>query len=681
MERSARKWFVYEIVLVLVIMVCACLPMNVGADPGTITVPDDYPTIQEAIDAASPGDTVYVSAGAYFENVTIAKELTLQGKEKDTTIINGSGGANVILITANGVTVKDLTVTNTASTSDGVRIDYANDCVIENINAHNNNIGIYLSDANSCWIKNSHVANNQLGIYTMRGAYNEYSHNYIYNNPHNGLQLADSGRYGSNWVHDNELIENAFTPGTDETAAIFLWGSGSMNNVIENNFCDRNKQGIHFRAYGISGNIIRGNIFRNSTECAVKYTHSAGPDIFYHNNFINNTSDRSGSPLSPNTWDDGYPSGGNYWDTYAGTDIYNGPAQDTPGADGIGDTAYSFGGWGTDNYPLMAPWNHPPVADAGGPYEANEGSEITFDASGSRDPDEDELQYRWDFENDGIWDTDYSSDPMVTVPYYNDLVGEIAVEVFDGELTDTATASITIHNVAPIVSLIGVTQPNPGFILPGDLLGFTGSYTDPGTLDTHSITWNFGDGTTSTSTMTPLHPYSAPGHYTVTLTVMDNDGGLGSDTIALTVDTPESAVGGISENLEVLEVPADAPAWVSNQYDLALHYLQSAQDNLDSGQTPAALRDLASVVTRLSVLGDQIDGAGDIIDQIITVVDKLVTERLEEAIQDANTFPERIILRIGNSMLNRARGIAGMDRDRNAMALYNVAYTLLNRIR
>ena len=257
----------------------------------------------------------------------------------------------------------------------------------------------------------------------------------------------------------------------------------------------------------------------------------------------------------------------------------------------------------------------------------------------------------------------------------------MAVEVSDGELTSIATASITIHNVAPTVSLIGITQPNPGFILPGDPLGFTGSYMDPGTLDTHAITWDFGDGTTSTGTTTALHTYSAPGDYTITLTVEDNDGGLGSDTMQLTVDTPESAVGGISENLEHVEVPADAPDWVGNQYDMAMNSLQAAQDTIASGQTSEALSDLASAVRRLSRLQDQIDGADEIIDQIITLTDTIVTERLEEAIQDANTFPERIFLRIGNSMLNRAQGMAGMDRDRSAMALYSVTYRLLDRIR
>lgn len=592
MERLARKWFVSGMCFLFVMMICACLPMDASADPGTITVPDDYSTIQGAVNAASPGDTVYVSAGTYVENVNIAKELTLEGEERGTTIIDGGGGANVILVAANGVTVKNLTVTSSGST-DGVMINYANDCVIENINAHNNNIGIYLSDANRCWIKNSHVANNQLGIFTIRGSQNEYSHNYISNNPHNGIQLADTGEHGSNWVHDNKLNENGFS-GTDTTAAIFLWGSGSRNNVIENNFCDKNKQGIHFRGWGISGNIIRGNTFQNSTECGVKYTAWAGPDIFYHNNFINNTSDLSGPPLSPNTWDDGYPSGGNYWDTYTGTDDFNGSAQDIPGADGIGDTAYSFGGWGTDNYPLMAPWslNNPPVADAGGPYEADEGSEITFDASGSSDPDEDELQYRWDFHNDGTWDTDWSADPTATHTWDDDYEGTVMVEVSDGEETDTHTATVTVHNVAPTASIDDVVQPFDDFILPNDELEFYGSFTDPGSDDVHAIEWDFGDGTIVTGTLTPTHSYADHGIYTVALTITDDDGGIGISSVEIEVKSPAGASEVIIESIEEMDLQRGTENSLVSK-------LESAIESMDKGNDNAAENKLNALINQV----------------------------------------------------------------------------------
>jgi hypothetical protein len=60
---------------------------------------------------------------------------------------------------------------------------------------------------------------------------------------------------------------------------------------------------------------------------------------------------------SINVWDDGYPSGGNYWSDYDATDFYSGPYQNETGRDGIGDTAYVIDENNQDNYPLVKPWS------------------------------------------------------------------------------------------------------------------------------------------------------------------------------------------------------------------------------------------------------------------------------------------------------------------------------------
>jgi hypothetical protein len=53
-------------------------------------------------------------------------------------------------------------------------------------------------------------------------------------------------------------------------------------------------------------------------------------------------------------WDDGYPSGGNYWSDYAGADAFSGPDQDVPGSDNIGDTPYQISTGESDRYPHMS---------------------------------------------------------------------------------------------------------------------------------------------------------------------------------------------------------------------------------------------------------------------------------------------------------------------------------------
>jgi hypothetical protein len=79
--------------------------------------------------------------------------------------------------------------------------------------------------------------------------------------------------------------------------------------------------------------------------------------VIYHNNFVGNTIQASVDSASvSNAWDNGYPSGGNYWSDYNGTDLYNGPYQNVTGSDGIGDTTYSIDANNTDHYPLMYLW-------------------------------------------------------------------------------------------------------------------------------------------------------------------------------------------------------------------------------------------------------------------------------------------------------------------------------------
>jgi hypothetical protein len=84
----------------------------------------------------------------------------------------------------------------------------------------------------------------------------------------------------------------------------------------------------------------------------------------YHNNLINNT--QNAYDECSDTWDNGYPSGGNFWSDYTGVDEYSGPEQDIPGSDGIGDTPYIIQGYygpnEIDRYPLMNPSDRtPPV--------------------------------------------------------------------------------------------------------------------------------------------------------------------------------------------------------------------------------------------------------------------------------------------------------------------------------
>lgn len=87
---------------------------------GTRTVPDDYPTIQAAVDAAEPGDMILIAPGVYREEVQVSTPgLTLRGAERDQVIIDGEFvRPNGIIVFADGVAVENLTLRN--ATENGV---------------------------------------------------------------------------------------------------------------------------------------------------------------------------------------------------------------------------------------------------------------------------------------------------------------------------------------------------------------------------------------------------------------------------------------------------------------------------------------------------------------------------------------------------------------------------------
>jgi VCBS repeat-containing protein len=89
----------------------------------------------------------------------------------------------------------------------------------------------------------------------------------------------------------------------------------------------------------------------------------------------------------------------------------------------------------------------------------------------------------------------------------------------------------TVMNVAPEV------YAGPDQVVKINVsVSFSGVITDPGVLDTHTVEWDFGDGVTATGSLLPSHVYTRTGDFTVTLTVTDDDGGVGQDTLVVTVD-------------------------------------------------------------------------------------------------------------------------------------------------
>ncbi|MCK4456501.1 MAG: hypothetical protein KAW39_02040 [Thermoplasmata archaeon] len=208
--------------------------------------------------------------------------------------------------------------------------------------------------------------------------------------------------------------------------------------------------------------------------------------------------------------------------------------------------------------------NKPPVANAGGPYEAEEGSDILLDASGSSDPNGDPLKYRWDLDDDGTWDTSWSSSPKVTMscgdgPYNTDVI----VEVSDGEMSGTATILYLCFNVAPTIDAITV---QPSTVEEGQSFTVHVTFYDPGWLDTHTATIDWNDGQTSapavneenqkpdaTGDFSDSHIYGDDFSLGIRITVVDDDGGSDTVDVPLVVQNVDPTVGNFAYSVTVLE--------------------------------------------------------------------------------------------------------------------------------
>jgi hypothetical protein len=198
--------------------------------------------------------------------------------------------------------------------------------------------------------------------------------------------------------------------------------------------------------------------------------------------------------------------------------------------------------------------NQPPTADAGGPYSVAEGSTVVLDGAGSSDPDGDVLTYDWDLDGDGVFD-DYTGPDPVFGPKDDNGSFTVSVQVTDpsGE-SDVDSAIVNVANVAPSVAAGADQTVNEGEpLLPSDA-----SFSDPGILDTHTATVNWGNGTpaevavvSENSVSLGSHTYADNGAYTVTVTVTDDDGGIGSDTLTVIVNNVAPSVA--ADNASVSE--------------------------------------------------------------------------------------------------------------------------------
>lgn len=249
-----------------------------------------------------------------------------------------------IVVEKDNIVIDGASHTLQGSGGDGFWLWERTGITIRNLEIKGFQYGI-VAKCSDCQFTGNVIVGNAVGI-NLQGTENSVSENTIDESQYNGITVQpDSSR--------NNIAGNTVT-GSGETGIDVLGGTSS-NTLSANTISASGRAGISL--WNTVYNTVVYNEIKNNA-AGIEIGMNAEGNTIFHNNFTGNTKQVLIDPNPPlaNTWDDGYPSGGNWWSDYIGADAYHGVSQDIAGSDGIGDTPYAIDENNTDNYPLMRPW-------------------------------------------------------------------------------------------------------------------------------------------------------------------------------------------------------------------------------------------------------------------------------------------------------------------------------------
>jgi len=274
---------------------------------GTIYIRSDGSV--EGTDKIQQDGNVYTFTDDIFDPIVV---------QRDNIVVDGAG--YLLQGVGGGMGIHGIT---------GVSIDDRSNVTVKNIQMKNFFYSIRLRNSSNNTIYGNKIIENHFGIDVSDSSFNIISGNTLTSNN------ASINIYHSAY---NVVSGNTITNNNDYTISI----SGSFNIISGNTLTSNNAFCIYL--HGSSNNTIFGNNITNNERGITSYESSG--NMISHNNLINNQKYQIHLRDANATWDDGYPSGGNYWSDYKGTDN---------DGDAIGDTPYVIDENNTDNYPLMVP--------------------------------------------------------------------------------------------------------------------------------------------------------------------------------------------------------------------------------------------------------------------------------------------------------------------------------------
>ena len=279
--------------------------MNRFYDDGIIIVPDDYSSIQDAIDHANPGDTIIVRDGTYVENINVSKDnLTIRSENGSESVIIKAADPDedVFKIVSNNINIYGFTIERaTGIRKAGIYIHKSTSCNVSNNIFKGNWYGIRLNHAlNNNLINNILVSNSKVGIYLECSSDNNVLINTLDSN-NDGIFL----RYSSNnYLAHNTMIFNSYSGIGDYR---------SSDNIIVNNTVKGSDIGFYL-IYSEDDILIENRAYENNYSICIDRSskiimrknemvdnefnfdvRGAGPSDFYHD--IDNSNTIDGRPI------------------------------------------------------------------------------------------------------------------------------------------------------------------------------------------------------------------------------------------------------------------------------------------------------------------------------------------------------------------------------------------------
>jgi parallel beta-helix repeat protein len=517
------------------------------------TADHPYQKIADALSVANDFDTIYVFGGTYNETLTINKRVNLSGgvDDEETIISYGAENRYTVDITADFVTLEHFTILDTND-----HISYENGALIHvsssNVMLQKNNLtqckwwGIYLESSDDNTISGN-LVNYTKGVRVSSSDNNVFSNNTFINSTDYDVYVSSSaknilwGNHIATSVYGIYLKDCSETNITENTIfknvrhGIFLFRDRSSiiskntitdnnnditvdsdDSIITKNTIIRGQVGITVQGSGCD---ISDNTIKNVISIGFSAVAGSKNNVIFRNHFLNN--DENAKEQGSNQWYNG--SQGNYWDDYKQVDRDR---------NGIGDTHYLISAGGRDRYPLGIFLRPPQKPSTPTPTDDKEnvGLKVTLKVK-VIDPDSDFLQ-NVSFYNamnnkylgsaPNVLNNTFASWTLTLS--FNTTFAWYAI-ANDSQLENQSDIWFFTTKQRPPENKKPVANPGGPYIGKlSQLISFDGSRSGDPDGKIIFYRWNFGDGSSEILDTTPTHSYSDPGIYTITLTVVDDDG-------------------------------------------------------------------------------------------------------------------------------------------------------------